>query len=266
GALGVTPSDRRFVFARLPTIEGYIDALDALVFAALLRCQGERGLKGGLVDVGVFFGRSYLLLRHMAALDENVLAIDLFDDPAPLSGKSGQFKRFLDHGKRLGLSVDERLVIAADSSTVRAADILKKVGDVRFFAVDGGHRFLEVASDARLARECLLPHGIIAFDDTFNPRWPDVTVAVAAFIEENAGDFAVFCITRFHTYVCRRAFHEAYRAAIETSRDLDVFRRETIDFMGAPTLFLQVPMPRRILHEVALRMKLGLIADWAYRA
>ena len=87
---------RKFIFHDLRTINGYIDPPDALVFLSILESQQERDLKGGLAEIGVFFGRSYFLMRKITAPEEKVLAIDLFDLGDPSDGGSTQYQQFIE--------------------------------------------------------------------------------------------------------------------------------------------------------------------------
>ena len=75
----MTSAIRKFIFHDLQTIEGYIDPPDALVFLSLLQGQKDRSLGGAIAEIGVFYGRSYFLLRKISGIDEKILAIDLFN-------------------------------------------------------------------------------------------------------------------------------------------------------------------------------------------
>ncbi|QFY61798.1 class I SAM-dependent methyltransferase [Rhizobium grahamii] len=250
---------RRFIFHTLQSVNGYIDPPDALVFLSLLRCQAAENLAGAVAEIGVYYGRSYFLLRYICGNDEQIVAIDSFD------AAQGQYADFLENGRRLGLTVDEDTVIQSDSTVLTVGDISKKAGAVRFFSVDGGHLLHHVASDSKLAAGCLADHGIIVFDDTFNPTWPEVTVGVADFLRRQEGAFSPFCITKYKTYVCRTPFHDLYSHAIETAADLAVFEQIEIEFLGAKAIRLENPMRRRILHELLVKARLTALSERAYR-
>jgi hypothetical protein len=256
-------SIRKFIFHDLRSIDGYIDPPDALVFLSILESQQQQNLKGGVAEIGVFFGRSYFLMRKITSPEEKVLAIDLFD----LGEKSdavSQYQRFLDNGTRLGMEVDEDLVIVGDSTKLVAEDIVAKVGELRFFSIDGGHMLSHVTSDSQLANGALAKHGVIAFDDTFNPAWPEVTVAVADFLRESK-QYSAFCMTKYKTYVCRNEFHGDYLAAIADAPHLQAFDHVETEFLGAKVIRLHDPIHLRILHEVANRLGLSAFSERVYR-
>lgn len=257
------PALRKFIFHELQAIEGYIDPPDALVFLSLLRCQGSEGLGGAVAEIGVYYGRSYFLFRRICGAREKIVAIDSFDIGE--AGGVAQYARFVENGRRLGLPVQEDLVIKSDSTLLKPSDIKGKAGPIRFFSVDGGHMLYHVASDSHLAANSLAEHGIIAFDDTFNPTWPEVTVGVADFLRAQKGAFSVFCITKYKTYVCRQPFHAFYSQAVAASPDLHAFGHLETEFLGSKATRLEVPMRRRIVHELLVRTGMSVFSERAYR-
>lgn len=258
-------ADRKFIFQSLSTIEGYIDPADALVFQALLHCQQNRRMTGSLAEIGVFYGRSYFLMKQLSQGHSPILAIDLFDLDADSSGEAQQYNRFLNNGWRLGLPVDEANVIRGDSCALTPDTVLNKVGPVRFFSIDGGHHLHHVASDAALARECMAPHGIIAFDDTFNVAWPEVTVGVADFLRQNADTLCCFCVTKYKTYVCHRSYRDFYLETIRQAKQLSGLERSEIEFLGSSVIKLHTPIRRRVMFEIMRRSGLGSFSSRAFR-
>jgi hypothetical protein len=254
---------RKFIFGDLQKIDGYIDPPDALVFLSLLQAQTRRGLAGGLAEIGVFYGRSYFLMKKISLETDRILAIDLFDLDNDIQGQ--QYQRFIDNGTHLGLGVDEDLVIKGDSTLLRPEQITGKVGHIRFFSIDGGHMLHHVASDSALVAETLAEHGIIAFDDTFNPAWPEVTVGVADFLRERKDTFSAFCMTKYKTYVCRREFHDLYYGAITDAPDLIAFDHMETEFLGSKTVRLHNPIGRRMLYELMIHTGMRGLSERVYR-
>lgn len=257
-------SDRKFIFHDLQKIEGYIDPPDALVFTALLNAQQDQHLAGGVAEIGVYYGRSYFLLRKAVGEHGNVLAVDLFD-LEDADGECRQYERFVENGRRLGLKVDEELVIRGDSTVLSPADVLDKIGRVRFFSIDGGHMLQHVLADSRLAMDVLAEHGVIAFDDTFNPQWPEVTVGVSDFLREQGDDFTNFCMTKYKTYVCRREYHDFYEEIVTRAPELFAFEHVDTEFLGAKVTRLHNPMGRRMIYELMIRSGLTNFSERIYR-
>lgn len=256
---------RKFIFHDLQTVEGYIDPPDALVFLSLLQAQKESGLSGGIAEIGVFYGRSYFLFKKVCNGSDGVLAIDLFDIGQAADGSGTQYNRFIENGRRLGLPVDEELIIKGDSTQLLPGEITEKIGRTRFFSIDGGHMLHHVVADSTLATDTLADHGIIAFDDTFNPAWPEVTVGVSDFLRERSDTFATFCMTKYKTYVCRREFHEFYYKAIMEAPDLIAFDHVETEFLGSKVARLHNPMSRRMVYELMIRSGMRAFSERVYR-
>ena len=257
--------DRKFIFHDLQKIEGYIDPPDALVFACLLQAQTKRAFTGGVAEIGVYYGRSYFLLRKMCGNDGEVLAVDLFDMEPSDNCQAEQYDAFIENGRRLGLKVDEALVIKGDSTKLTAADIIDKVGKVRFFSIDGGHMLHHVIADSNLAMDVLTEHGIIVFDDTFNPQWPEVTVGVADFLRAQGDRFSSFCMTKYKTYVCRREYHDFYEKAVTQAPELAAFEHVETEFLGARVVRLHNPIGKRMIYELMVRSGLSNFSERIYR-
>lgn len=256
---------RKFIFHDLQTVEGYIDPPDALVFLSLLQAQKREGLEGGLAEIGVFYGRSYFLLKKICEDGDKVLGIDLFDIGQAADGSATQYRRFIENGQRLGVPVDEDLIIKADSTGLQAEDIIARIGRPRFFSIDGGHMLDHITADSALAMDTLADHGVIAFDDTFNPAWPEVTVGVADFLRQQKSAFSTFCMTKYKTYVCRRQFHEFYYNAITEASDLLAFRHVETEFLGSKVARLHNPMSRRMVYELMIRSGMRKFSERVYR-
>jgi methyltransferase family protein len=75
-------------------------------------------------------------------------------------------------------------VIAGDSRTLAASALPK---DLAFAHVDGGHSAAETFHDVSLAAETLVPGGLVAVDDYFNPSFPGVSEGVVRFLLERPG-------------------------------------------------------------------------------
>ncbi|MGG2475788.1 class I SAM-dependent methyltransferase, partial [Rhizobium sp. BR5] len=158
------------------------------------------------------------------------------------------------------------LIIKGDSTRLAAADITAKIGPVRFFSIDGGHHLHHVLADAKLAMEAIAPHGVIVFDDTFNPAWPEVTVGVADFLRTHGHSLVCFAMTKYKTYVCRREFHAVYAGAIAEEPDLQALAHVETQFLGSAVVRLHNPMRRRVMYELMVRSGLGGFSERIYRS
>jgi SAM-dependent methyltransferase len=254
---------REYIFGKMNTVRGYIDPGDALMIGDIMGYQTRNGLSGGAAEIGVFYGRSYFLMRQMLAAGENAFAADLFDIGAARAGERDQYGTFLESAAELGLGIDEGLVFRGDSKGLTAEDITSKVGKVRFFSVDGGHMLDDVVHDAALARDALAEHGVIAFDDSFNFEWPEVTLGLFRFLEENE-NILPFAITQKKTYVCKASHHARYLAAVEGSKDLSGLTLRPGTFLGTKVVFVHHKLAKRVAHAALSRVGAPRLAGGLY--
>ncbi len=156
---------------------------------------------------------------------EHALAIDLFEDDSlntntPHAGRNGGLWK---HARRLGIDLSPEETFKTSSLQLEAADLMARTaGTIRFFSVDGGHSYLDVANDLRLAQQTLSPDGIIAVDDFFNIRWTDVSFAVYDFLRNTDG-VAPFAVTQTKIYLASPASAESYRASLLKRPELGRF-------------------------------------------
>lgn len=253
-----------YIFRSMYKIKGYMDPADALIFSTIFEGQNQDSLTGGAAEIGVYYGRSYYLIRHLLRHDEKILASDLFDMGQNSTGMSDQMREFVNTGDRLALPVDPDLVIAGQSSNITSSIILDKVGKVRFFHIDGGHELENVHGDSLLARETTADYGIICFDDFFNPGWPEVTIGVVDFLQEQGNDYSLFLMSNKKAYLARRDYVERYQSMIMRSSNLRNFPKLERTFLGVPMIFLNHQQERRVIYELLVRTGLGRASGLLY--
>ncbi len=139
-----------------------------------------------MAEIGVHHGRSFFILAKARHQSERALAVDVFEDDALYQDPHGFGRgvRFKQNCHRLGVALADNEIYTGLSSTLDAAEIKRRVGPVRFFSVDGGHRYDDVSHDSAWPRPRSRPRGIIVADDFMNPQWPEVTLAVTHWLRE----------------------------------------------------------------------------------
>ena len=77
GDYGVCPMDSRSYIERgIHTVEGWFGRGDAEVFLAV---DAEQAHRGDLLEIGVYLGKSAVLVGYMQRPDERFVICDLFD-------------------------------------------------------------------------------------------------------------------------------------------------------------------------------------------
>jgi hypothetical protein len=197
-------------------IDGYISYFDAQLFEFLLATQSDAGIQGSMAEIGVHHGRSFFMLAKARLAHEKALAIDVFEDDALYHDPRGLGRgvRFKQNCERLNVTLSPDEIFAGLSTTIGAAEIRRRVGPVRFFSIDGGHRYGDVLHDMQLAADSLAPRGIIVADDFMNPQWPEVSLATVDWLKTPGNTFTPLLSTPAKLYICHRNDKSFYQTQL----------------------------------------------------
>lgn len=194
---------------KMERIDGWLSAADAECFVHVDAVQKEKGVRGDLVEIGVWHGRGAILLHHLARPEEKVLAVDMFDlrerehpffnDPERLKENAAEF------------GCDERLVpVRMDTPAEghRLPDLVGRRG-ARIIHIDGGHDYATVRRDIEIASRLLRGGAVLVFDDFFSIGHPGTTQAIMEFMVTTPG-YAPFLITKKKLWVCQADWYKRY--------------------------------------------------------
>ncbi|MFF9807286.1 class I SAM-dependent methyltransferase [Streptomyces coeruleorubidus] len=165
----------------LADVPGWFPPLDQMLFTWFLERQQKQGMRGDLLELGVYMGKSAILLGHHLQDGEKFTVCDLFEGDAPdEANKAESTKSYASLTQqafeRNYLSFHDTLptVIAAPSSVVSE----KVAPDTcRFVHVDASHLYEHVYGDIGAAHDILMPEGIVVLDDFRSEHTPGVSVA-----------------------------------------------------------------------------------------
>jgi SAM-dependent methyltransferase len=160
--------------AAFDRIEGWFSPDAALMFMAYNEVIAAHGIAGNVLEIGVHHGLSAIAIAAIRRDGAQLVAIDLFErlQEQNVSGSgSGSRAQFVRNMTEFFGNIDFVRCIAAPSNTLGPADF----GDgFSFCHVDGGHTATETYEDLDLCTRILLPGGLLALDDYFNPAFPGV--------------------------------------------------------------------------------------------
>ncbi len=198
-------------------VDGNTSYFDGELFEFLLLTQSESGIHGGMAEIGVHHGRSFFILAKARLAHERALAIDVFEDDAMYHDPRGLGRgiRFKQNCERLKIVLTQDEVFAGLSTAIGPAEIRRRVGAVRFFSVDGGHRYDDVRHDLSLAADSLAPGGIIVADDFMNPQWPEVSLATVDWLKGPGNAMTPVLATPAKLYLCARRDKPVYQALLK---------------------------------------------------
>ena len=161
-------------FAAFDRIEGWFSRDAALMFMAYNEVLAAHGVSGDVLEIGVHHGLSTVALAAMRRDGAQLVAVDLFDElQAENVSGSGRGSRAAFERNMRAFFDDIAFVrcIAAPSNTLDPAELGRRFS---FCHVDGGHSARETYDDLELCSRLLLPGGVVALDDYFNPAFPGV--------------------------------------------------------------------------------------------
>lgn len=173
-------------------VEGWFFPIDAFLFAIIDEIQKREGIDGDLFEIGAHHGKTALFLARMACGEETVGVCDVFDAQELNVDHSGEGNRAVFDRHMRELAADSHVRVFPKLSSMLTTD--DTTTHCRFFHIDGGHRPEDVMSDLATALRALLPEGVVAVDDVFNPNWPGVSEGFYRFMNERRGDFVPIAI------------------------------------------------------------------------
>jgi hypothetical protein len=207
---------RAYAMVHVHSVQGWLQAGPRAAIWALLDSQVLDGVAGDVMEIGVFHGRTFALLAASRRPGERAIAVDLF-------GSEQRRSTFLANMKRLGI-YDSQM----DLWDMSSEEFAKNPGRaalanrIRFLSLDGGHSYETVIVDLKISETALNADGVVAFDDFFNPWYPDVTAALFDYLNGPAALTPFALAVNFgppsqganKIFLCREPAADRYRAAL----------------------------------------------------
>lgn len=171
--------------AAFRNIEGWFSYDAALLFIAYNELIARHGIAGDVLEIGVHHGLSSIATASLRGSGKRFYAVDLFEqmqDKNVSSSGGGNRKIFERNMKQFYPGTSFMHVIEGSSSSLNA----RRLGTgFSFCHIDGGHSRQETFHDLKLCHSLLLPGGLAAIDDYFNPEYPGVCEGAVQFMLEH---------------------------------------------------------------------------------
>jgi hypothetical protein len=165
-------------------IPGWFANADLQLFKITTDVQHSLGIRGDVLEIGTYFGRSGILLGYLVDDDEQLVICDLFDLPPAstvgqdeLAGFSGPQPTQADFEANF-LRFHSKLPTILRQPSTQLPTPLPPDAKFRFIHIDGSHVYSEVKDDIARALELIGPGGVIVFDDFSSSHLPGVAAGV----------------------------------------------------------------------------------------
>ena len=227
---------------------------DAFAFAGILSNQADRSIKGMLVEIGVFYGRSFSLLAlHGKTSGSVAVGIDLFD----IAGQQSYVDNILAKFDVASAAI----IIAQPSESVQAQYLVSEYQKARFFHIDGGHERHHLYADLDLAMRVMSDDCVVIFDDFMNAQYPDLSVAIIDSIQEHSDILVPFAITRAKLYTCSPQMKHIYMEALLTGTRPPGSHIDKFSFLGSEILFIDQRIKERAIFQSFAAIGVGSLAN-----
>lgn len=166
-----------FINQNANLINGWFYQADMICFWYLAECQSRFGIPGSICEVGVYEGKSLVLLSLLRSQGEKLIGYDLF---------SGNMKEVANSNLHNYGHPDDSLLISSDTSKLRTEQITEHLGTdedtgIRFLHIDAGHEYHEVLHQLMLYSQFVRSSGIIVLDDYHDREFPGIEAAALDF-------------------------------------------------------------------------------------
>ena len=203
-------------------LEGWFFPPDMLSLAILNDIHSKRNIKGNIVEIGVYKGKSFSFLSHLTKENETLFGYDAFPEDYYESTKLALEK----YGARVKFEL-----IKADTSELNDDDIDAKIHGkaTRILHIDAGHEYHEVLHSLLSFSPYVVDAGIIVMDDYQDPEFPGIEAAVLDFCEiDRPRRFIPFFSGANKIYLCSSYMANQYQNFILSSENFKNSSRCTI--------------------------------------
>ncbi len=198
-------------------IPGWFFRDDMLYFYYVGLAQIDLGVAGSVCELGVFEGKSLVLLGMIKRESEDLIGIDKFDQR--------EKNTVIENLGKYDLVAELFQANTTKCTLEWARDFFLR--PVRFLHIDAGHDFFEVYRDLLLFSRVVADAGVIVLDDYNDREFPGIEAAVYEFCRHD-GRYVPFLIGYNKIFLCGRGVVGLYQkklmAAPPFSSDVRICR------------------------------------------
>ena len=205
---------QEFLAGRHNELEGWFFSPDQLAFFELCALQERSQISGDLCEVGVFKGKSLVLLSLLKRDTERLLGFDLFvEDHLEATQQN-----------LLAFNAEKNVELYQGLTSDISLDTLDEMinNPLRFLHIDAGHEYHEVLEQLAIFTPYLSDHAIIAMDDYQDREFPGIEAAVLDFAEQDRPRrFVPFFAGGNKMFLCSASSSALFQKALLTAPNLE---------------------------------------------
>lgn len=246
----------RYIHEGQKIVPGWAHQADLLLLAHVGQVQQQLSVGGHICEVGVFQGKSLVVLALLLADKERVYGIDLFSDDNLIATQEN-INRFVPNKEAVTLHKANTL----DLDKAQLEVMFGGRGVIRYLHVDAGHEYFEVLHDLELLAPFLNEEGVLVMDDIYDRESPGVSLALWHYCAEkqNSRDLVPFMVGVNKLYLCCKACTARYQAELVKAPALAQCTRFTV----GPGYGLLVPFSKFPMLQEEMQRAIGAPVAYA---
>jgi hypothetical protein len=214
------------------TVQGFdVNGENLLAINLLSQSQVQNGVHGDLLEIGLFHGRTAVMLGLLRRPGERFVGIDAFGSSESIQHQDRQVDLdYYGDGKAIRKGFDQNwqkfilsasddpdakpILIEKDSRSVSQKELQSATSGVRLFSLDGGHSEISTYHDLELAESVVKDGGILILDDYFLEDCPAVSVGAMRYFLTTESKFVPFLIFCGRVFFTTADYVQAYQETI----------------------------------------------------
>lgn len=193
------------------SVPGWLYEADMLLMAFVGISQSQRSVAGDICEIGVYKGKSLILLSMLLSDVEQAHGVDVFVENT-LDEARANVARFAPQSSRVRLHQVNTLDLDAQALT----SILQPRPSLRYLHIDGGHEYFEVLYDLLLFGSHMTEDAVLVMDDVHDREFPGVSLALEHFCSVVRPEQRIvpFMIDQNKLFLCRESHARPYQLSL----------------------------------------------------
>ena len=198
---------------RCDEIPGFFYLADFVLFDFILAHQLDSGVTGDMLEIGVYRGKSAILMGCGLRPAERLIACDLFEEVLSHKDLGDEHRKTYGDLDAAEFCRNWDQYHSRAQLDVRVCDSaqLTELPQLRFTHIDGCHNHQCVRGDIELVAEHTGPRGVISLDDYRVTEEPGVAAAISEAV--TSGELFPFCASDSKIYAATNLDDQAHWVA-----------------------------------------------------